>query len=203
MLQTTLVWILLPSYLYILYLSTCCGGWAFGSILTQLPQQTLAIHSVWEPSAVMDVHMDPSLLHYQDNISPHLGKVAKLLSQHCAEKASQLHGWGCKPLQTGSHFLLIHTHCVWTPSAVMDRHMLHTEITTSIGSNFGKTTTLLSQHYIRKASQLHGRDCKLLQTQSHFYLIYTHYLWAPSAVVDSHIEPSLHSNHNKHWPSFW
>ncbi len=59
-----------------------------------------------------------SLFLMPQTFGTNVGKSVEILSQNCIGKAPQLRGYGCKPLQSGSYFNLLHMY-----GAEADRHM--------------------------------------------------------------------------------
>jgi len=161
------------------------------------------IQGVWAPSVVVDKHiwMHPSTLTIA-NIEPQCCRVDWNLKWRWrrANNANTLYDWGCKTFQTGSHihFIHIHVHGVWAPSAVVDRHMDATLTIADIHPQCCRVVwKLMSWRRANNATTLYDWGCKSYQTGSHIQVIHIQGVWVPSVVVDWHMNAPTHPCHSR------
>ena len=124
----------------------------------------------------------------------------KLMWLRHANNGTTLYDWGCKTFQTGSHihFIHVHVHGVWAPSAVVDRNMDATLTISDIHPQCCRVAwKLMSWRRANNATTLYDWGCKSYHTGSHIHVIHIQGVWVPSAVVDWHMNAPTHPCHSR------
>ncbi len=138
------------------------------------------------------------------NVSLDLGELAETLPDASVQTMPLHFGWGCRTFQTASHVHVIHVWGVWSPSQVVDGHMLHihTITTTDASSDLWKLAEILLNASVQTMPLHFGWGCKNFQTAFHIHVIHLYGAWAPSQHADQHMASHSHCYHHRCFPRF-
>ena len=142
---------------------------------------------VWAPSIVGGEHIDAHSPHYHHQRSPRFGRV----------------GWSPRwSMYALMLWLRLYnlSKCI-AHRCYTNRRCLRT-FHTNIALDLGELTKVLGEVCVQIMPLCYRCGCITFQTASHIHVIHIEGVWAPSIVVDGHMDAHLYHYRHKHSPRF-